>query len=91
MQTVVVSRNFYKFAPCKKKYARGNNTYFMNKFLTKAHMKRSRLRNLYLKKKTGTSRIAYIKQRSYCVSPLRKTKKDLSNSGGLLNHYFQIK
>ena len=40
------------FAPCKKKYARGNNMPFMNKPLAKAHMKRSRLRNLYLKKKT---------------------------------------
>ena len=66
-------------------------------------MKRSKLRNLYLKKKTDTSRIAYIKQRTYCVSLLRKTKinhyanlndtdvADNSNSGGQLNHYFQMK
>ena len=82
------------FAPCKKKYARGNNMPFMNKSLTKAHMKRSRLRNLYLKKKTDTSKTAYIKQRNYCVSLLQKTKKTLqiiSNFGGQLNHYFQIK
>ena len=39
-------------------------------------MKRNRLRNLYLKKKTDTSRIAQIKQRNYCLSYLRKTKKD---------------
>ena len=45
------------FAPCKKKYARGNNMPFMNKSLTKANMKRSRLRNLFLKKKTDTGRI----------------------------------
>ena len=64
------------FAPCKKKYARGNNMPFMNKSLTKAHMKISRLRNLYLKKKTDTSRIAYIKQRSHCLSLLWKTKED---------------
>ena len=49
---------------------------FMNKSLKKVHMKKSRLRNLYLKKKTDTSRIAYIKQRNYYVSLLRKTKKD---------------
>ena len=49
---------------------------FMNKSLARAHMKRSRLRNLYLKKKTETTRLAYIKQRNYCVSLLRKTKKD---------------
>ena len=64
------------FAPYKKKYLRGNNMPFMNKSLARAHMKRSRLRNLYLKKKTETTRLAYIKQRNYCVSLLRKTKKD---------------
>ena len=48
----------------------------MNKSSTSAHMKRSRLRHLYLKDKTETSRIAYIKQRNYCASLLRKTKKD---------------
>ena len=63
-------------APCKKKYSRGNNMSFVNKSLTSCHMKRSRLRNLYLKDKTETSRIAYIKQRNYCVSLLRKTKED---------------
>ena len=63
-------------APCKKKYSRGNNIPFMNKSLTSAHMKRSRLRNLYLKDKTETSRIAYIKQRNFCVSLLQKTIKD---------------
>ena len=44
------------FAPYKKKYLQGNNMPFMNKSLPRAHMKRSRLRNLYLKKKTETTR-----------------------------------
>ena len=48
----------------------------MNKSLAHAHMKRNRLRNLYLKKKTETTRLVYIKQHNYCVSLLRKTKKD---------------
>ena len=48
----------------------------MNKSLKKAHMKRSTLRNIYVKNKTDTNRIAYIKRRNYCVSHLRKTKKD---------------
>ena len=39
-------------------------------------MKRSRLRSLYLKKKTDTSRIVYIKQRNYCASFFQKNKKD---------------
>ena len=43
------------FAPCKKKCSRGNNMPFMNKSLKKAHMKRSRLRNIYVKNKTDTS------------------------------------
>ena len=59
----------------QKKYSRGNNMPFMNKSLKKTHMKRSRLRNIYVKNKTDTNRIAYIKQRNYCVSLLRKTKK----------------
>ena len=49
---------------------------FMNKSLKKAHMKRSRLRNIYVKSKADTYSIVYIKQRNYCVSLLRKTKKD---------------
>ena len=48
----------------------------MNKFLKKAHMKRSRLRDIYVKNKTDTNRIVCIKQRDYCVSFLPKTKKD---------------
>ena len=62
------------FAPCKKKYSRGNNMPFVNKSLKKAHMKRSRLRNMYVKNKTGTNSIAYIKQRNYCVSLLKLKK-----------------
>ena len=64
------------FAPCKKKHAQGNNMPFVYKFLTKVYIKRRRFRYLYLKKKTDTSRIAYIKHSSYCVPLLRKTKKD---------------
>ena len=44
----------------------------MNKPLARAHMKRSRLRNRLLKYR---SEVHFIKQRNYCVSLLRKTKK----------------
>ena len=64
------------FASSNKKYSRGSNLPFMSKFLIKADVKRSRLKKLYLKNKTDTSRIAYIKQRNYCVFLLKKTKKD---------------
>ena len=65
-----------KFAPRRKKYSRGNNMPFMNKLLSRAHMKRTRLRNCYLKKRSEQNRLSYVKQRNYCVSLLRKTKKD---------------
>ena len=65
-----------KFAPRKKKYSRGNNMPFMNKSPCRAHMKRIRLRNCYLKKRSEQNRLSYIKQRNYCVPLLRKTKKD---------------
>ena len=39
-----------KFAPRKKKYSRCNSMSFMNKSLSRAHMKRTQLRNWYLKK-----------------------------------------
>ena len=65
-----------KHAPPKKKYIRANNSPFMNKPLSKAIMFRSKLRNKYLKLKTIKSRNAYKKQCNYCVSLLRKTKKE---------------
>ena len=49
---------------------------FINKSLKKAIMKRSSLRNIFVKNKTDTNRIVYIKQRNYCVSLLRKNIKD---------------
>ena len=60
----------------KIKYIRANNSPFMNNELSKAIMVRSRLRNTYLKLKTIESRDAYKRQRNYCVSLLRKIKKN---------------
>ena len=48
---------------------------FMNKPLARADMKKSRLRNQFLKNRSKVNRINFIKQRNYCVSLLRKTKK----------------
>ena len=39
-------------------------------------MKRTRLRNLYLKKKTVENKTTHNKQRYYCVSLLQKTKRN---------------
>ena len=62
-----------KHAPLKKKYIKANNSPFMNKTLCKAIMFRSKLRNKYLILKATE---AYQKQRNYCVSLLRKNKKE---------------
>ena len=61
--------------PLRKKYLRANNAPSMNKSLSKAIMVRSSLRNKFLKSKTRETREAYAKQRNYCVTLLRKTKK----------------
>ena len=63
-----------ELAPQKKKYSRGNNMPFINKTIKKAFMKRSRLRNIYLKNRSDNKKREYNKQRNYCVSLLRKTK-----------------
>ena len=47
----------------------------MSKELNKAIMTRSRLRNKYLKEKSADLKIAYDKQRNYCVNLLRRNKK----------------
>ena len=49
---------------------------FTNKSLSRAFMRRSQLRNKYLKKRSETNRLAYAKQHNFYVSLLRKTKKD---------------
>ena len=64
-----------KHAPRKKRHARGNQMPFFTKELSKEIMNRSRLRNKYLKNKNEENRAIYVKQRNYCVSLLRKSKK----------------
>ena len=65
-----------KHAPMKQKYLRANQGRFMTKDLHKAIMKRSRLRNKFLRDRTDISREEYKKQRNLCVSLLKKAKKD---------------
>ena len=50
---------FNKYAPIKKKYIRANEAPFMTKNLRREIMKRSRLRNKYLKSKFLTDRKNY--------------------------------
>ena len=48
---------------------------FITKDLVKAIMKRSRLGNNFLKNRTEQNKNLYTKQRNYCVSLLKKSKK----------------
>ena len=57
-----------KHAPSKIRYARANNSPFMNNDIYKSIMVRSRIKNKYLKLKTEESKNAYKKQRNHCVS-----------------------
>ena len=52
----------------------GNQMSFMMKDLFKEKIKRSRLRNRFLKSKSLENRILYTQQMNYCVSLLRKAK-----------------
>ena len=64
-----------KHALLKKKILRHNNGPFMTNELRKEIMKRSKLKNKYNKKRNYENWSLYKKQRNYCVSLLRKTKK----------------
>ena len=62
-------------APLKKKRPRANHATFASKEFRKAVMKRARLRNPYLKKRTEATKAAYNYQRNICVSLFRKSKR----------------
>ena len=64
-----------KHAPLKRKYIRANHAEYMDKELSQAIMKRSKLRNDYLKQRSEENRLAYKKQRNFCVTFLLRKKK----------------
>ena len=71
-----VSITLDKHAPLKKRYVIANQYPFLNKKLSKEIMKRSRLRNKFLNKKSDIDRKGYNKQRNYVFSLLRNEKKN---------------
>ena len=71
----IILKTLDKYAPRKTKHARGNQMPFMTKDISENIMKRSLLQNKYLKSNNKENRKLYAKQRNYCVSLLRKTKK----------------
>ena len=64
-----------KHAPVKKKYLRANHANFVTKQLRKAIMKRSKLRNDFLKDRNDAFQSVYKKQWNLCVTLLQKAKK----------------
>ena len=64
-----------KHAPVKERYIGANRKNFMDKELNEAIMIRSKLRNKLLKLKTEENRLAYAKQRNYCVKLLQQKKR----------------
>ena len=48
----------------------------MTKTLSKSIMERTRLRNTVLKNPIVANKLAYTKQRNFCVSLLRKVKRE---------------
>ena len=69
-----------KHAPMKRKYVRANEAPFMKKELYKAIMRRSKLRNQFLKNKNEINRKKYKVQRNYCKKLLKTTKKQYINN-----------
>ena len=65
-----------KHAPSKEKIIRGNERPFMNKKLKTAIMKRSNLKNKYHKNNSLINKNNYTKMRNYCVSLVKKNKKN---------------
>ena len=69
-----------KHAPLKRKYIRASLAEYMDKELSQAIMKCSKLRNVYLKHRSEENRLAYKKQRNLYVTLLRKKKADCVNN-----------
>ena len=69
-----------KHAPQKKKLVRANNGPFMTKKLSKEMMHRSRLKNNFNKNPTEENEKLYKKQRNFCVSLLKREKKNYYNN-----------
>ena len=64
----------------KPTYVRSNHSPFINKTILKAIMDRSRLGNKFLKTRPNEGKKAYSTQRNYCLTLVRKAKKDYYNN-----------
>ena len=63
-----------KRTPIKRRHVRTNQASFINSKIHKEVIRRTRLRNKFIDSKTDADRIAYNKQRNFCVSQIRQEK-----------------
>ena len=76
-----------KHVPKKKKYVRGKQSPFMNKTLSKVIMQRSKLRKLFLKKRTEENKNNYVKQRNLCVTLLQKSETQMRHTCVIIRNF----
>ena len=69
-----------KHVPIKRKYIHANEAPFTTKDLHKAIMKRSKLRNMFLKSRNLSDRKNYTSQRNLCKKLLKSTKRTYFNN-----------
>ena len=74
----ICTETLNKHAPRKWKTIRENQSPFINKEISRAIMKRTELRNKFLKHKTDKSTQAFVKQRNYGVSLIRNYYSNLN-------------
>ena len=70
-------------APLKQKHVRANNSPFINKTILKAIMKRTRLKNKFIKYRCERNKTAYNAQRNLCVSVVTNTLITLTSETSL--------
>ena len=64
----------------REKYLRANSSPFIGKAISNAVMNCTRLSNKFLKNRSAENKLDYNRQRNYCVSLTRKSKRDYYNN-----------
>ena len=86
METLIDRFNFIvnnlleSHAPMKEKYIRRNQPPFMNKSVRTAIMVRTKLLNKFRQENSFISELEYKRQRSFCTTFIKKTKRNFYNN-----------
>ena len=76
----IVNNLLESHAPMKEKYIRRNQAPFMNKSVRKAIMVRTKLLNKFRKENSFINELEYKRQRNFCTTLIKKTKKNFYNN-----------